>query len=90
MPGGADRVLALTENQAAHQRKIDTRAQLMTFALALTVLVAGIVLIAVGRGVEGLATLLIALGSLGGLFAYGEIERRRRRQPPPPDQAAGP
>ena len=80
IPGGADRIVKLTENQAAHRQSLESRAQVFTFILALVALVGGIVLIAVGDNAEGLVPLVASIGGLGGLFIYREIRSRREEK----------
>lgn len=77
VPDGADRIVKLTENQAAHRQSIESRAQVFTFVLATIALVGGIVLIALGARVEGLVPLIAAIAGLGGLFVYREIQTHR-------------
>lgn len=80
IPGGADRIVKLTESQAEHRQSMESRAQVFTFMLALIALVGGIVLIAVGDSAEGLVPLVAAIGGLGGLFVYREIQSRREEK----------
>jgi len=77
VPNGADRIVKLTENQAAHRQSIESRAQIFTFAIAMVALVGGIVLIALGDSAEGLVPLIAAIAGLGGLFVYREIQTHR-------------
>ena len=77
VPNGADRIVKLTENQAAHRQTIESRAQIFTFVLAVIGLVGGIGLIALGYSAEGLVPLIAAIAGLGGLFVYREIQTHR-------------
>jgi uncharacterized membrane protein len=74
VPGGADRIVKLAENQVKHRQTMQSRGQMFTFVLALVVLVGGIGLVALGNSVEGLVPLVAALAGLGGLFFYREIQ----------------
>lgn len=80
VPNGADRIVKLTENQARHRQSIESRAQIFTFVLALVTLMGGIVLIALGNSAEGLVPLVAAIGGLGGLFVYREIQSRKEER----------
>jgi uncharacterized membrane protein len=77
VPNGADRIVKLTEDQAAHRRRLESRGQLLLFAFAVVALVGGIVLIAVGESASGLVPIIGSIGGLGGLFVYREYATRR-------------
>lgn len=77
VPGGADRIVKLAENQVKHRHTMQARGQIFTFVLALVVLLGGIGLVALGNSVEGLVPLVAALAGLGGLFVYREIQWSR-------------
>lgn len=89
LPNGADRVVSMAERQASHRQRLESRGQLFGFAFAMVALVGGIVLIAIGQPIEGLIALIGALGGVGGLFIYNEVQERRReaaaRTPAEPD-----
>lgn len=87
LPDGADRIVRMAERQSRHRQGLETRGQWFGFILALTVVVGGIVLIAVGKQVEGLVALVGSLATLTGLFIYREV---RERQPPPGQQQVPP
>jgi hypothetical protein len=72
VPNGADRIVRLAEDQIRHRQAMEARGQLFTFALAMAILVGGIVTIALGHRPEGLVPLVAAIAGLGGLFAYRE------------------
>jgi uncharacterized membrane protein len=77
VPGGADRIVKLAENQVKHRQTMQSRGQIFTFVLALVVLIGGIGLVAHGNSIEGLVPLVAALAGLGGLFVYREIQWSR-------------
>lgn len=77
LPDGAERVVRVAEEQFRHRRRMEARAQIFTFVLAVIVLLGGIGLIALGASVEGLVPLVAAIAALGGLFIYREAEARR-------------
>jgi uncharacterized membrane protein len=87
LPNGADRIVKLAEEQAAHRRRLESRGQLLLFAFAVVALVGGIVLIALGESAGGLVPIIGAIGGLGGLFVYREYITRRttREVEGPPD-----
>jgi uncharacterized membrane protein len=87
VPNGADRIVKLAEEQAAHRRHLESRGQLLLFAFAVIALVGGIVLIALGESAGGLVPVIGAIGGLGGLFVYREYVTRRttREVEGPPD-----
>lgn len=95
LPNGADRIVALAERQAEHRQSLEsavvrgniraeTRGQICAFLLGLVAIVGGIVLIALGKDVQGLAAIITAFVALAGVFIYGrkqqERERTRKRQ----------
>lgn len=86
LPGLAERIVALAENQSRHrqdlERKVvfarsrnETLGQIFGAIIALAVVAGSIWLISIGRNVEGLTGLLVQLAALVGIFIYG-----RRRQ----------
>jgi uncharacterized membrane protein len=77
LPGGAERIVALAEKQAQHRRQMESRGQLLLFAVVLVALVGGIMLIAIGKDAAGLVPVIAALGGLGSLFVYREVKTRR-------------
>lgn len=81
VPDGAERIVRLTESQARHRQTMEARAQVFTFVLALTGLVGGIALIAMGASIEGLIPLLAAIAGLGGLFVYREVQAQKEGGP---------
>jgi uncharacterized membrane protein len=77
LPNGADRIVKLTENQAAHRQAMESRSQIFTFVIAMVALAGGIALIALGYSAEGLVPLVAAIAGLGGLFVYREVRSRK-------------
>lgn len=94
LPGAAERILRLAELQAGHRRDVETtvvdsnvrratRGQALAFVLALATILGGLVLIGLGRSVEGLASLLLAVTSLVAVFVVSkradraELDRKR-------------
>lgn len=77
LPGGAERIVALAEQQAKHRRKMEARGQILLFVVVLVAVIGGIVLIALGQDAFGLVPIIGALGGLGGLFLYREYKTHR-------------
>jgi uncharacterized membrane protein len=73
MSAGADRIVRLAEGQVRHRQSMETRGQVFTFVLAAITLLGGMVLVAMGKGAQGLVPLVVAVAGLGGLFVYREI-----------------
>lgn len=82
LPGCADRILSMTENQSSHRQKLEEKAvfsgikaaqygQRFAFIIAMTVIIGAMGLIFVGREISGFTTLMITLATLVGLFIYG-------------------
>jgi uncharacterized membrane protein len=77
LPGGAERIVALAEEQASHRRRMEARGQVLLFAVVLVALVGGIGLIALGENAAGLVPVIAAIGGLGSLFVYREVKTHR-------------
>lgn len=77
LPGGAERIVTLAEEQAQHRRRMEARGQALLFAVVLIALLGGIVLIAIGQSAAGLVPVIAAIGGLGSLFVYREVKTRR-------------
>jgi uncharacterized membrane protein len=77
LPSGAERIVALAEEQARHRRRMEARGQVLLFAVVLVALVGGIGLIALGENAAGLVPVIAAIGGLGSLFVYREVKTHR-------------
>jgi uncharacterized membrane protein len=77
LPGGAERIVALAEQQPGHRRRMEARGQVLLFAVVLIALVGGIGLIALGENAAGLVPVIAAIGGLGSLFVYREVKTHR-------------
>ncbi len=95
VPNGAERILALAENQASHRQRLESavvqsnikseaRGQVCAFILCLVAIIGGIGLIAFDKDAMGLAAIITAFASVAGIFIYGRYqqskERERKRQ----------
>lgn len=98
LPGAADRILTMAEKQQDHRHSqqsvrlnldgtLERRGQWMGFLVAVSGIIGGVTLIVLDKPVEGFATLVGALGSIVGLFAWS---RRRRPSALPPDSPQAP
>jgi len=87
---GAERLMVVAERQSAHRKALETtvvdsnirnqaRGTLFAFILYLVTMLGGLGLIASGKSIGGLGTIITALASLAGLFIYGRIEQRKER-----------
>ena len=81
LPGAADRILKMAEKQSLHRQEMEKKTldaaikraaigQIMAFTIAITVIIGGIILLILGKQLEGFASLIFALISLVGLFIY--------------------
>lgn len=94
LPGLADRVVTMAENQSNHRMgseklylmeslKQASRGQLFAFIIGMTGVIGSIYLLAIGITGAGIATLLLTLGSLVGVFFSGkkknavEVEKKK-------------
>ena len=98
LPGAADRILTMAEKQQEHRHSqqsvrlnldgtLERRGQWMGFLVAVSGIIGGVTLIMLDKPVEGFVTLVGALGSIVGLFAWS---RRRRSSTSPPDSPQAP
>ncbi|MDO8630732.1 MAG: DUF2335 domain-containing protein [Phycisphaerales bacterium] len=90
-PGCAERILAMAESQSAHRQELERavvlgnvahakRGQDRAFILGLAGVLCGAGLIAFGRPVEGLVSIIGALAALAGVFVYGRSREEKERQ----------
>lgn len=87
LPGSAERILALAESQHHHRQTLESNviksnigAQrlgvILGFVVAMTAVVGGIYLVAIGRSAGGLAAIIAPLAALVGVFVYGKRRQR--------------
>ena len=90
VPGGAERIFRQFELQAAHRQKIEsavvrsnTFAQRLgsvsASAIGLIGVGGGLFLVHEGRGIEGFAAFVTALGSLVGVYVYARKAQAEER-----------
>jgi uncharacterized membrane protein len=91
LPGAAERVIKMAENQAAHRQGIEkvvinsdsrnaTLGVIFAFIIAMTGLVFAYRLVMAGHGAEGTVIGALDLGALVGIFVYGTNVRAAERQ----------
>jgi uncharacterized membrane protein len=89
-PGCAERIVAMAESQANHRQALERtalggniaserRGQTFGFIVAMTAIVGGVVLIALGKSATGMVAILGALGALVGTFIYGRYKQSKER-----------
>jgi uncharacterized membrane protein len=87
LPGCAERIVKMVETEGDHRRECETRivradirlshiGQVMALVIALSALALAGLLLYDNKKIGGLASLIIGLGTLAGVFFYA------RRQPP--------
>lgn len=93
LPGAADRIIKMAENQARHRQNLENKAvdagigdskrgQYFAFILALIAVVGGIVLIFFDKALTGFGLVVGSVASLVGVFIYGrksEIKERTEK-----------
>lgn len=74
-PGLADRIVAMTESEGEHRRRMQRDFLRLSgwglaasFSLAMVTLLCGFGLIYEGKNLEGMSSMILAVGSLAGLF----------------------
>ncbi len=89
--GCAQEIVAMARSQQTHRQGLETavvrgniaaeeRGQIFAFILGLVVVVGGITLIAFGKPVSGLTSIITAFVTLAGVFIYGRWQQKRERQ----------
>lgn len=76
--GGAERILAMAERQAAHRQAMESRGQLFGFSLAACTIVGGFLSAAAGLPLVGVSGVILAAATLSGFFIWGKAGGRRR------------
>jgi uncharacterized membrane protein len=85
LPGLADRVVRMAENQSTHRQRLESRViwfdgirsslgLVFGFVIALAGIVGGVYLILSGNSITGLASLVVPLGVIVGAFIYQKRE----------------
>jgi uncharacterized membrane protein len=90
VPGAANRILTMAEQQSAHRRdlehavvtsnvKLAARGQQLTFVLAMVALVGGFYLVSIDKDAEGIGSIVTAVAGLVGVFLWGRWQERKER-----------
>lgn len=91
LPGAADRILRMAEQQASHRQSIEktvisskSKAEILGVIFAgligLSAIVGGFALVYIGRSGEGIAAIIASLASLVGAYLYGTHSERTERE----------
>lgn len=91
LPGSADRILKMAEKQSTHRRELENKilesniktaatGQVFGFTIFTLALIAGVVLILLGKNGEGLVTSLSSLAIIIGIFIYDRADKRQELQ----------
>jgi uncharacterized membrane protein len=88
IPNGAERILAMAENQSKHRQSLEKqvieancRAQrngtILGFLICLAAIGSGTYLISIGRNAQGLVPIIGALGGLVAAFIVGRYQQKK-------------
>ncbi|HKG60874.1 MAG TPA: DUF2335 domain-containing protein [Pyrinomonadaceae bacterium] len=91
LPGAADRIVTLLEQQASHRQALESRraeaeiaqaarGQLFGFVLLLAAVTASCILLWKGKSIPGTIAFITTFASLVGVFIAGKIEQARANQ----------
>jgi uncharacterized membrane protein len=91
LPGAADRILKMAEDQSRHRQGLENRAidsdikrsnrgQIFGIILSSGICIGSFYLISIGKDILGISTLAGTLTTLVGAFIYGTVSRKRERQ----------
>ena len=94
LPGAADRVFTMAEKDLDHQHATETtewgdhvrltsRGQWMAFSVAILALLGGMLLVYLDKSVAGLATMILPIATIIGLFVTSKRFRPDASQPDP-------
>ena len=100
LPGLADRVVTMAEEEARHRReiererlkrdsKLELRGQVFGFSIAIISFVVAGILIAMDRPLYGMATVVAAAAGLSGLFVWSRNKLAPKRVLPPEPSKGG-
>jgi uncharacterized membrane protein len=90
-PGSADRIIKMAENQASHRMELEKSmlasnmkkesiGQWLAFAIAMTSVIGGVIVILCGKSAEGIGVIIAALVALAGVFIYGRHAQGKERK----------
>jgi uncharacterized membrane protein len=89
--GCAERIVAMAEKQSEHRQQLEKRAleagiigerrgSIFGFIAIMTAILGGVLLIAIGKSVDGLATVITSLVAFASVFFYGRYQQRKERK----------
>lgn len=88
LPGAAERILSMAEQQSRHRQSIETKVidsntfvqklgPVLGFIVAMTAVIGGIVLVLKGKDGYGLAAIITPLAGLASVFIYSKQQQRK-------------
>jgi len=80
LPGAADRILKMAEQQSIHRQKLEQSVIIFALILGLSYLFAGMYVTIKGYDWKGIALGIGGLASLVGVFIYGSSQKKRERE----------
>ena len=104
LPGAAERVFTMAEKQQSHRHAVEGRetglreselallfrGQWMGFAFGMLALIGAVILVILGRSVEGLTAMLLPVATIIGIFTMAKRFRRRASPPHVADNDSDP
>lgn len=81
LPGAADRILSMSESEQNHRhqmeqqhldlvRKMSLKGLYCGFFIAISIIIGGLILLSLGKSLEGFGLIITALAALVGAFIY--------------------
>lgn len=88
LPGSAERIMKMAEEQAKHRHKLEEKVVftnsgnsrlgvIFAFILTIVTIVGGGFLIYNNKGLEGLAAIITAIGALSSIFIFGKNKEKK-------------
>ncbi|MFH1429303.1 MAG: DUF2335 domain-containing protein [Candidatus Margulisiibacteriota bacterium] len=89
LKGSADRIITLTELQSKHRQELEKQAvnsdilnekigMILAFIISMTITCGGLGLLYVGQSIVGLASVIMPLATLSGVFIYGKNSDKKQ------------
>jgi uncharacterized membrane protein len=90
IPNGAERIMAMAERQSAHREQLEAsvvaaniasqaRGMVFAFILSFVTIIGGFGLVATGKSLAGVATIIGSLATLAAVFVYARREQQKER-----------